>query len=149
MYTVYDACMFNRKNKSLVIDKEQTWPCTRDCHGTKFPYLKIVRRTDYGSQIISGTKYGYHILSYRTECGCHIRIRSHHAILCPPEDQICMASIFCPVGPNIGLLYIFDPGPNRAAIFGPGPNVAATFGPGPNVPILKYKYLHAFLHKSK
>ena len=33
-------------------------------------------------------------------------------------------------------------------IFAPGPNVAATFGPGPNVPILKYKYLHAFLHKS-
>ena len=60
-----------------------------------------------------------------------------------------MASIFCPVGPNIRQLYIFDPGPNRAAIFGPGPNVAATFGPGPNVPILKYKYLHAFLHKSK
>ena len=52
----------------------------------KMSYLKIVRRTDYGSQIWSGTKFGCHIWSYRTECGCHIR--SHHAILCPPEDQM-------------------------------------------------------------
>ena len=52
----------------------------------KLSYLKIVRWIDYGSHIWSGTNYRSHIWSYRTECGCHIR--SHHAILCLPQDQI-------------------------------------------------------------
>ena len=67
---------------SPVPKSQENWGLSRH----KMSYLKIVRRTDYGSQIWSGTKYGCHIWSYRTECGCHIR--SHHAILCPPEDQM-------------------------------------------------------------
>ena len=56
-----------------------------------------------------------HIWSYRTECGCHIRF--HHAIWCPPQDQVslpylvpdqlCMATTLGPE-PNVASVQLTD-----------------------------------------